>query len=404
MRPPFAKVVSCARPPHPCRAPARNMLWGKSRFVLAHARRGLYPACIAAPRRSVSSAASSQANGLLDAEQSGLLSVRERLRREPLDRDVLELISELQLGLPRRGRRQRRSGDKVSDTGASTNIFARVGFLHAAHAASNLPPPPLAEIAFAGRSNVGKSSLLNALAGKSCGSRGTIGVAAVANRPGVTRSINFYSNAHGAQLVDLPGYGFAFAQAEEVARWQTTMRDYLSSRGKPLRVLLILDARQSLKQTDREFLLWLDREARVPLHVVMSKCDLVSAPELARRYTVLGTELRALQLEHHVPPHFMISSKTGGGIELLRASLAVALPSKLLGSAAKRGARRLEKPLSTVDEVEVATPAARRFAQQLEARRAKATQAMQPEALGREQRQAVARDFFLQRRARRVGH
>ena len=108
-------------------------------------------------------------------------------------------------------------------------------------------------------------------------------MAAVANRPGVTRSINFYSNAHGAQLVDLPGYGFAFAQAEEVTRWQTAMRDYLSSRGKPLRVLLIIDARQSLKQTDREFLLWLDREARVPLHVVMSKCDLVSAPELARR-------------------------------------------------------------------------------------------------------------------------
>ena len=95
----------------------------------------------------------------------------------------------------------------------------------------------------------------------------------------MTRSLNFYGNALGAQLVDLPGYGFAYADEEEVARWQEQMRRYLSQRGSPLRVVLCIDARQSIKQSDRDFLLWLDREASVPVHVVMTKCDLVLAEE-----------------------------------------------------------------------------------------------------------------------------
>ena len=93
-----------------------------------------------------------------------------------------------------------------------------------------MPPRPLAEIAFAGRSNVGKSSLLNALTGKISNHKGTIGLASVANRPGVTRSLNFYSNPMGAQLVDLPGYGFAQASEEEMERWQSAMRTYLAKR------------------------------------------------------------------------------------------------------------------------------------------------------------------------------
>lgn len=155
---------------------------------------------------------------LADARMSGTLSVRERLRRERLDPDVLELISDLGLGRQKRGGRP--SG--AASASASTNVLARMGFRQAANSAHNLPKPPLAEIAFAGRSNVGKSSLLNALAGKSCGTRGTVGVAAVANRPGVTRSINFYANAHGAQLVDLPG-----CTLEPAESWQGRHRSLL---------------------------------------------------------------------------------------------------------------------------------------------------------------------------------
>jgi GTP-binding protein len=195
---------------------------------------------------------------------------------------VLELIDELSLGM-RRVKRRGRTPPPPLQPRTRSLALRQMGFVLQAHRLEELPPPPLAEIAFAGRSNVGKSSLLNAIAGKGGGVGGTIGLASVANRPGVTTSINLYANRHGAQLVDLPGYGFAFAKEEEIARWQHAMRSYLSSRGTPLRVLLLMDARQSLKASDRDFLLWLDREASVPMHVVMSKCDLVERTELARR-------------------------------------------------------------------------------------------------------------------------
>ena len=211
---------------------------------------------------SISIVRASMCTAVAPEAEARSLSVRERLRATKLDRGVLELIDDQELGRPRKGRRRKRRGDDVDEPPRASplNTFSRLNFVGTAHSVKALPQPALAEIAFAGRSNVGKSSLLNALSGKICGPTGTVGIAPVANRPGVTRSINFYANDLGAQLVDLPGYGYAFAQEEEVARWQAAMRDYLASRGAPLRIMLVIDARQSLKQTDRDFLLWIDRE------------------------------------------------------------------------------------------------------------------------------------------------
>ena len=352
--------------------------------------------------------ASSDGGAAVDAAASGLLSVRQRLKQEPVDQNVLELIEDQQLGQPPRSRRRgSRHGTSSKPPADAPNALERMGFIGAAHNTRDMPPLPLAEIAFAGRSNVGKSSLLNALTGKGCGARGTIGIASVANKPGVTRSINFYSNPYGAQLVDLPGYGFAFAQEEEVVRWQDAMRAYLGSRGDPLRVLLVVDARQSLKQSDKDFLLWLDREVRAPLHVVMSKCDLVHRVELAKRYTLMGSALRSLHLAHIMQPHHMVSSRTGAGIDLLRASMATLLPSKLMQRASKRVAANSPSSKPSAAEAspagkEVVTPAARRFADAVTARKAQAQGQAQDsgesrQPLNRQEQQAVAHGFWAQR-------
>ena len=238
-----------------------------------------------------------------------------------------------ELGLGRRG-----VGNPRAPGGCCVRrLQKRFGFVQAAHAPEELPAVQSSELAFAGRSNVGKSSLLNALLGK-CGPRGTIGMAAVENKPGSTRSVNFYAapgvdgREVGAMLVDLPGYGFALAAPEAVEAWQATMRAYLGGRGaSPPRVLVLVDARQSLRALDRDMLLFLDREARAPHSVVLTKCDLVDPLELCRRYTLMDEELRGLELKrlrHGAVglPH-MVSSRSGAGIIELRNQLIDVVPS-----------------------------------------------------------------------------
>lgn len=257
------------------------------------------------------------------------LSVKQRLKQVQIDHEVLVHIERLGLGMPPRGREHRRRAPEPQPLVKRARVH--VGFMGAAHDSATLPEALGPEVAFAGRSNVGKSSLLNAVVGKSCGSTGTIGIAAVRNLPGVTKSINFYgkgpAGADGPKLVDLPGYGYAFANEQLAKQWQETMRQYMLERDAPtLRVLLLIDARQSLRSSDKDFCLFLEREANLRYHVVMSKCDLVPRAELAKRYALLTHELNELQLRGLRRPVLMVSARTGAGVNELRGAIADVIP------------------------------------------------------------------------------
>jgi len=191
----------------------------------------------------------------------------------------------------------------------------RTRFLAAATSASSLPPPALPEVAFAGRSNVGKSSLINALTLSAC--------ARQSDKPGKTQSLNFYRAGGEAgaalALVDLPGYGFAFAKQERVEAWNALLDDYLAGRGATLkRVLLVLDARHGLKAADREMLAFLSA-SHVRFQVVLNKTDEVLPPDLARRVSLISSELAALK-GAHAAVH-CCSTLTGAGVAALASEL-----------------------------------------------------------------------------------
>jgi len=175
-----------------------------------------------------------------------------------------------------------------------------------------IPPDTLPEIAFVGRSNVGKSSLVNALTGQSA-------LARVSRTPGRTRQINFFELGERLMLVDLPGYGYAEASKREIKGWTGLIARYLKGRASLRRVLLLLDARFGIKDTDKPLMKQLD-EAAVSFQVVLTKGDLVEPDELRKRVADL-----AQALAKHVAAHPVIhltSAQSGAGIAALRASLA----------------------------------------------------------------------------------
>jgi len=175
-----------------------------------------------------------------------------------------------------------------------------------------IPEGTLPEIAFVGRSNVGKSSLVNALTGQSA-------LARVSKTPGRTRQINFFDLGERLMLVDLPGYGFAEAPKREIARWTGLIARYLKGRARLRRVLLLLDARFGIKDADQPLMKQLD-EAAVSFQAVLTKCDLVEADELRKRVASLGQSLSKHVAAH--PVVHLTSAQSGAGITALRASLA----------------------------------------------------------------------------------
>ena len=175
-----------------------------------------------------------------------------------------------------------------------------------------LPPADRIEVCFAGRSNVGKSSLINALTGRK-------NLARASNTPGRTQEINFFAAGDGRFLVDLPGYGFAEAPVSVVAKWQALLKSYLSGRSTLRRAFVLIDMRYGIKPVDEEILTLLDRSA-VPFQAVLTKADKVQAAERDR---VLAQVRAALQKHTAAYPELVVtSSERGEGIETLRAIIA----------------------------------------------------------------------------------
>lgn len=186
-----------------------------------------------------------------------------------------------------------------------------------------LPGTGLPEVAVAGRSNVGKSSLLNALTGRRS-------LARISKTPGRTQELNFFRIGGRLLLVDLPGYGFAQAPKAKVEAWNRLIRDYLRGRPSLARVLVLIDARHGPKPADREILDLLG-EAAVPWQIVLTKTDLPKPAELQRRLA----EMQAFVQKHRGahPLVLATSARTGAGIEELRAELARLLEASRLDGA-----------------------------------------------------------------------
>lgn len=192
-------------------------------------------------------------------------------------------------------------------------LFARgAEFLKGVVAMDGLPPGDRAEVCFAGRSNVGKSSLINALTGRK-------GLARASNTPGRTQEINFFTLGESHYIVDLPGYGYANAPLPVVEKWQRLLKQYLSGRADLRRAFVLIDARHGIKAVDEEILSRLDQSA-VTFQAVLTKADKIKASE---RDKVLN-QVRAKLATHPAafPEIVMTSAEKGDGITELRAIIA----------------------------------------------------------------------------------
>jgi len=185
-------------------------------------------------------------------------------------------------------------------------------FVAGAADVAGLPPMGLPEVAFAGRSNVGKSSLINALTGRKALARTSI-------TPGRTRQLNFFALADRLMLVDLPGHGHAAASKREIGGWTALIDAYFKGRATLARVCLLIDARHGLKPDDTALMRRLDKAA-VPYQAVLTKCDKLTNAALADRLAGLDAALRRHPAAH--PELIATSAVTGAGIPALRAALA----------------------------------------------------------------------------------
>ncbi|MEO0623572.1 MAG: ribosome biogenesis GTP-binding protein YihA/YsxC [Pseudomonadota bacterium] len=184
-------------------------------------------------------------------------------------------------------------------------------FVKGVVALDGLPPADRVEVCFAGRSNVGKSSLINALTGRK-------GLARASNTPGRTQELNYFALGDRLYMVDLPGYGYAKAPKDKVAAWQALLRAYLAGRVSLRRVFVLIDSRHGVKSADHEIMALLDTAA-VSFQAVLTKADKKGAA-LTRTVEAVKTDLARHPTAY--PEILTTSAETGQGLDRLRAAIA----------------------------------------------------------------------------------
>jgi GTP-binding protein len=204
-------------------------------------------------------------------------------------------------------------GAREAALAAGRHLFAQpCRFVAGVADLARLPGANLPEVAFGGRSNVGKSSLINALTGRRQ-------LARISQTPGRTQQINLFELGGRLILVDLPGYGYARAPKEAVEAWQRLVRQYLRGRSVLLRTCVLIDARHGFKEIDGRFMTMLG-DAAVAYQIILTKVDQVATGERADLLAALGAELARKPGAH--PELIATSARSGAGIDELRATLA----------------------------------------------------------------------------------